>query len=78
MMRTLTVTRYVRPLREGGSLPAIVEASHLRLYVMELFGAGEVRARGLPEVSLGLDAKFRRNQPRDETQDDLLTEHRAP
>ncbi|MGZ3616920.1 MAG: HipA family kinase, partial [Ktedonobacteraceae bacterium] len=27
MIRTVTVTRYVTPLREGGSLPAIVEAN---------------------------------------------------
>ncbi len=27
-MRTVTATRYVTPLREGGSLPAIVEADH--------------------------------------------------
>ncbi|MGH2410611.1 MAG: HipA family kinase, partial [Chloroflexota bacterium] len=26
MLRTVSVTRYVTPLREGGSLPAIMEA----------------------------------------------------
>ncbi len=30
----VTVTRYVTPLREGGSLPAIVEADNLGTYVM--------------------------------------------
>jgi hypothetical protein len=30
-----TVTRYVTPLREGGSLPALVEADNLGTYVMK-------------------------------------------
>ena len=34
-------TRYVTPLREGGSLPAIVEASDLGLYVLKFRGAGQ-------------------------------------
>ena len=40
-MRTVTATRYVTPLREGGSLPAIVEASDGRLYVAKFRGAGQ-------------------------------------
>ncbi|HEY6041551.1 MAG TPA: HipA family kinase [Anaerolineae bacterium] len=40
MMRTLRAIRYVTPLREGGSLPAIVEASDGELYVMKFVGAG--------------------------------------
>lgn len=40
-MRTVTVTRYVTPLREGGSLPAIVEASDDGLYVLKFRGAGQ-------------------------------------
>ena len=39
-LRTVTVTRYVTPLREGGSLPAIVEADDDGLYVLKLRGAG--------------------------------------
>src|SRR4029079_6229059 len=35
------VTRYVTPLREGGSLPAIVEADDLGLYVLTFRGAGQ-------------------------------------
>ena len=40
-MKTLTATRYVTPLREGGSLPAVVEASDGRLYVAKFRGAGQ-------------------------------------
>ena len=39
--RTITVTRYVTPLREGGSLPAIVEADDDGLYVLKFRGAGQ-------------------------------------
>jgi len=38
---TLQVTRYVAPLREGGSLPAIVEAENQQLYVLKFRGAGQ-------------------------------------
>lgn len=41
MLRTPTVTRYVTPLREGGSLPAIVEADDDGLYVLKFRGAGQ-------------------------------------
>jgi HipA-like kinase len=41
MLRTLTATRYVTPLREGGSLPAIVEANDDGLYVLKFRGAGQ-------------------------------------
>jgi hypothetical protein len=40
-MRTVRVTRYVTPLREGGSLPAIVEADDEFLYVLKFRGAGQ-------------------------------------
>jgi hypothetical protein len=40
-MRTVRVTRYVTPLREGGSLPAIVEADDDGLYVLKFRGAGQ-------------------------------------
>jgi len=39
-MRIVTATRYVTPLREGGSLPAIVEADDCGLYVVKFRGAG--------------------------------------
>ncbi|MBN1205277.1 MAG: aminotransferase class I and II [Myxococcaceae bacterium] len=41
MLRTVTATRYVTPLREGGSLPAIVEADDSGLYVLKFRGAGQ-------------------------------------
>ena len=40
-MRTIRATRYVTPLREGGSLPAIVEADDDGLYVLKFRGAGQ-------------------------------------
>lgn len=39
-MRTVRATRYVTPLREGGSLPAIVEADDSGLYVLKFRAAG--------------------------------------
>ena len=41
MLRTVHATRYVLPLREGGSLPAIVETDDLGLYVVKFRGAGQ-------------------------------------
>ena len=41
MIRSLLATRYLTPLREGGSLPAIVEAEDDELYVMKFAGAGQ-------------------------------------
>jgi len=41
MLRTVQTIRYVLPLREGGSLPAIVEADDLGLYVVKFRGAGQ-------------------------------------
>jgi hypothetical protein len=40
-LRTVEATRYVTPLREGGSLPAIVEADDCGLYVVKFRGAGQ-------------------------------------
>jgi hypothetical protein len=39
-LRTVRVTRYVTPLREGGSLPALVEADDDGLYVLKFSAAG--------------------------------------
>jgi hypothetical protein len=41
MLRTVSAVRYVTPLREGGSLPALVEADDDGLYVVKLRGAGQ-------------------------------------
>jgi hypothetical protein len=65
-LRTVIATRYVTPLREGGSLPAIVEADDDGLYVLKFRGAGQgpkaliaelvageiARAAGLPVPEL--------------------------
>ncbi|MES2881867.1 MAG: HipA family kinase [Bacteroidota bacterium] len=40
-LRTVDITRYLTPLREGGSLPAIVEADDDFLYVLKFRGAGQ-------------------------------------
>lgn len=40
-LRTVDIIRYVTPLREGGSLPAIVEADDEFLYVLKFRGAGQ-------------------------------------
>lgn len=39
-IKTVAATRYLTPLREGGSLPAVVEADDGELYVMKFVGAG--------------------------------------
>ena len=41
MIRTVSATRYVTPLRQGGSLPALIEADDGSLYVMKFAGAGQ-------------------------------------
>ncbi|WP_235918511.1 HipA family kinase [Sediminibacterium soli] len=40
-IRTVNVTRYITPLREGGSLPALAEADDGFLYVLKFRGAGQ-------------------------------------
>ncbi len=40
-LRTIAATRYVTPLHEGGSLPAIVEADDDGMYVLKFRGAGQ-------------------------------------
>jgi hypothetical protein len=41
MLRTVIATRYVTPLREGGSVPALVEADDDGLYVLKFRSAGQ-------------------------------------
>ncbi len=41
VLRTVTATRYVTPLREGGSMPGLVEADDDGLYVLKFRGAGQ-------------------------------------
>lgn len=40
-IRTVNVTRYITPLREGGSMPAIAEADDGFMYVLKFRGAGQ-------------------------------------
>ncbi len=40
-MKIVSATRYVAPLREGGSLPAIIEADDSGMYVLKFRGAGQ-------------------------------------
>lgn len=53
MLTEVTATRYVTPLREGGSLPGIVEADDLGTYVMKFIGAGQGRKTLVAEVICG-------------------------
>lgn len=52
-LRTLCATRYVTPLREGGSLPAIVEADDDGLYVLKFRGAGQGPNALIAEIVAG-------------------------
>jgi hypothetical protein len=52
-MRTVSAARYVTPLREGGSLPAIVEADDAGLYVLKFRGAGQGARTLVAEVIAG-------------------------
>ena len=52
-LRTVQVTRYVTPLREGGSLPAIVEADDDFLYALKFRGAGQGEKALIAELVAG-------------------------
>jgi hypothetical protein len=52
-LRTVRATRYVLALREGGSLPGIVEADDLGMYVVKFRGAGQGRKALVAEVIVG-------------------------
>jgi hypothetical protein len=49
-IRTVKVVRYVTPLREGGSMPAIAEADDGYLYVLKFRGAGQGRRALIAEL----------------------------
>jgi hypothetical protein len=53
MLRTVTATRYVTPLREGGSLPGLVEADDDGLYVVKFRAAGQGLKSLVAEVIVG-------------------------
>ncbi len=52
-MRTVNAARYVTPLREGGSLPAIIEADDDGMYVLKFRGAGQGTKALIAEVIAG-------------------------
>jgi hypothetical protein len=53
VLPTITAQRYVTPLREGGSLPGIVEADDFGTYVVKFRGAGQGRKTLVAEVIAG-------------------------
>jgi hypothetical protein len=53
VLRTVTATRYVTPLREGGSLPGLVEADDDGFYVCKFRGAGQGPLALVAEVVAG-------------------------
>src|ERR1700722_546500 len=57
-VRTVNVTRYVTPLREGGSLPAIAEADDGFLYVLKFRGAGQGAKALIAELIGGTIARI--------------------
>lgn len=62
---TVTVTRYVTPLREGGSLPGIVEADDLGTYVCKFRGAGQgLRVLVAEVIVAGLAERIGLHTPR--------------
>ncbi len=52
-MRTVNAARYVTPLREGGSLPAIIEADDDGMYVLKFRGAGQGAKALIAELIAG-------------------------
>ncbi|MEK6450565.1 MULTISPECIES: HipA family kinase [unclassified Myroides] len=56
-LRTVTVTRYITPLREGGSLPALAEADDDFKYVLKFRGAGHGVKALIAELLGGLIAQ---------------------
>ncbi|MDL2314877.1 aminotransferase class I and II [Bacteroidales bacterium OttesenSCG-928-C19] len=56
-IRTVNVTRYITPLREGGSLPALAEADDDFKYVVKFRGAGHGTKALVAELIGGMIAK---------------------
>ncbi len=57
-LRTVTVTRYITPLREGGSLPALAEACDDFKYVIKFRGAGHGVKALISELLGGIIAQY--------------------
>src|SRR5690606_2729221 len=65
MIPTVSVIRYVTPLREGGSLPGIVEADDLGTYVCKFRGAGQgLRVLVAEVIAAGLARRIGLRTPR--------------
>jgi hypothetical protein len=57
-LRTVKATRYVMPLKEGGSMPAIIEADDDGLYVLKFRGAGQGIKALIAELVSGEIGRF--------------------
>jgi hypothetical protein len=65
VIETVAVTRYVTPLREGGSLPGLVEGGDLGTYVCKFHGAGQgVRVLVAEVIVSGLATRLGLRTPR--------------
>ncbi|MFF5370407.1 HipA family kinase [Streptomyces sp. NPDC013187] len=53
MLKEVIATRFIAPLREGGSLPGLVEADDFGTYVLKFTGAGQGRKTLVAEVVCG-------------------------
>ncbi|MFF4561364.1 HipA family kinase [Streptomyces sp. NPDC001435] len=53
MLRQITATRYIEPLRSGGSVPGVVEADDLGTYVVKFTGSAQGRKALVAEVIVG-------------------------
>jgi hypothetical protein len=53
MLRKVTATHYIEPLRTGGSVPAVVEADDLGTYVLKFTGSAQGRKALVAEVIVG-------------------------
>ncbi|GHA19710.1 HipA family kinase [Streptomyces purpurascens] len=53
MLKEVIATRFIAPLREGGSLPGLVEADDRGMYVLKFSGAGQGRKTLVAEVVCG-------------------------
>ncbi|MEU6120843.1 HipA family kinase [Streptomyces sp. NPDC047123] len=53
MLRVVTATRYVEPLRTGGSVPGVVEADDLGTYVVKFTGSAQGRKALVAEIIVG-------------------------
>ncbi|AZM56478.1 hypothetical protein DMA15_31080 [Streptomyces sp. WAC 01529] len=53
MLREVTATRYIEPLRTGGSVPGVVEADDLGTYVVKFTGSAQGRKALVAEIIVG-------------------------